>query len=54
MSVKTRAYLHGAIVRQIVEYVSVIWSPYTNCDKVILEGVQRKASRYVHNDFSCF
>ena len=30
----------------------VIWSPYTNCDKVILEGVQRKAAQYVQNDFS--
>jgi len=52
MTVKSRAYL--AFVRPIVEYASVIWNPYTNCDKVTLEGVQRKAARYVRNDFSCY
>ena len=49
-SVKSKAYL--AFVRPIVEYASVIWSSYTNCDKTVLEGVQRKATRFVCNDFS--
>ena len=38
----------------IVEYASVIWSPYTNCDKNVLEGVQRKAARFVCIDFSTY
>jgi len=50
--VKSKAYL--AFVRPIVEYASVIWSPYTNCDKNCLEGMQRKAVRFVYNDFSSY
>ena len=46
--------LYLAFVRPIVEYASVIWSPYTNCDKTVLEGVQHKAARFVCNDFSTY
>ena len=53
ISVKSKAYL--ALVRPIVEYASVIWSLYTNCDKTVLEGVlQREVVRFVCNDFSTY
>jgi len=51
-SVKAKAYL--AFVRPIVEYASVIWSPYTTSDITALEAVQRKAARFVCNDFSSY
>jgi len=38
--VKVKAYF--AFVRPIVEYTSVIWSPFTSCNKTALEGVQCK------------
>ena len=56
ISVKSKAY--PAFVRPIVEYASVIWSPYTNCDKTVLEGVQSKAAhlftQFACNDFSTY
>jgi len=41
-----------AFVRLIVEYASVIWSPYTSCDITTLEAVQCKVARLIFNDFS--
>ena len=51
-SVKEICYL--SLVRPISEYACVVWSPYTltNIDK--LEKVQRKAARFVCNDFSMY
>ena len=41
-------------VRPILEYASVVWSPFTrtNIDKI--EMVQRKAARFVFNDYHRF
>ena len=51
-NVRERCYL--TLVRPILEYVCVVWSPYTmtNIDK--LERVQRKAARCVCNDYSMY
>jgi len=38
-------------VRPIIEYASVVWSPYTKDDISRLEMVQRKAAHFVYNDF---
>ena len=51
-SVKAKGYF--AFVRPTVEYASVIWSPQTTCDITALEMVQRKAARFVCNDFSSY
>jgi len=47
--VKSLAYF--TYVRPILEYASVVWSPFTkiNIDKI--EMVQRKAARFVFNDY---
>ena len=39
-------------VRPIVEYVSSVWSPATDCHIDQLEMVQRRAARFVLNDYS--
>ena len=51
-NVRERCYL--TLVRPILEYACVVWSPYTmtNIDK--LERVQRKAARFVCNDYSMY
>jgi len=38
----------------IVEYASVIWSPYTNSNINTLEMVQQKAARFVFNDYPTY
>ena len=40
------------IIRPIIEYAAVVWSPHTQSDIHIIEMLQRKAARFVFNDFS--
>ena len=40
------------MVRPILEYASPIWDPYQQTDIKSLEQVQRRAARYVFNDYS--
>ena len=47
--VKERAYL--TLVRPVCEYGSVAWSPYTQKDINCVEFVQRRAARFVCNDY---
>ena len=47
--VKGRAYL--TLVRLVCEYGSVAWSPYTKKDINCVESVQRRATRFVCNDY---
>lgn len=51
-STKSLAYL--TYVRPIVEYASTVWSPYVKSDIERLEMVQRKAARFVYNNFSTY
>ena len=37
-----------------MEYACTVWSPYTKKNIQILEAVQRRASRFVKNDYSNF
>ena len=46
------AYL--TYVRPIVEYASTVWSPYVKSDIERLEMVQRKAARFIYNNFSAY
>ena len=48
-SVKARAYL--SLVRPIVEYATVAWSPHTNKWIDCIESVQRRAARFVNSDY---
>ena len=49
-SVKACAYL--SLVRPIVEYATVAWSPHTNKWIDCIESVQRRAARFVNSDYS--
>ena len=51
-TIKSLAY--SAYVRPIVEYASVVWSPYVKADISRIEMVRRKAARFVFNDFSSY
>ena len=35
------------LVRSILEYCSVVWSPYTKRNIKKIEGVQRRATKYI-------
>ena len=50
VGVKSRCY--QSFVRSIIEYSAPVWSPYTKCDILRLEKIQRSAARYVLNDYS--
>ena len=52
VSIKSTCY--QSFVRSIIEYSAPVRSPYTKCDILKLEKIQRSAARYVMNDFSYF
>jgi hypothetical protein len=49
----TKAMAVNTLIRPKVEYSSAVWDPYTkeNIDKI--ERVQRRAARYVYNNYYC-
>ena len=49
-SVKEHCYL--SLVRPIAEYATVAWSPHTKKGIDCIESVQRRAARFVNNDYS--
>ena len=50
--IKTLAY--NPLVREQVEYASVVWSPYTKDNINKIEKVQKRAARWVANDYSTY
>ncbi len=48
-NVKTRRTLYCALVRPKLEYASNVWSPYTIKHKLLIENVQRRATRFILN-----
>ena len=48
-SIKQQMYF--ALVRPILEYASVIWDPHTSADIQKVEMVQRRAARFVNNNY---
>ena len=50
--IKTMAY--NSLVCPQVEYASVVWSPYTKDNINKIEKVQRRAARWVLNDYSSY
>ena len=49
-SIKSLAYF--TYVRPILEYASVVWAPHTKCHITMLEKIQRRAARFVCNNYS--
>ena len=50
--VKKSAYI--TMVRPQMEYASAVWDPYYNSQIQQLEKVQRRAARWIYNDYSRF
>ncbi|XP_070182878.1 uncharacterized protein [Littorina saxatilis] len=49
-TVRTATY--KAMVRPVLDYASPVWDPISQKDVTELEKVQRRAARYVHNNYS--
>ena len=49
-----KIHCYNTFVQPIVEYSATVWSPYTVQDITKLEKVQRRAARYIFNDYSSF
>ena len=45
----TRKTLYCALVRPKLEYVSSVWSPYTIKHRLLIENVQRRATKFILN-----
>ena len=45
----TRKTLYCALVRPKLEYASSVWSPYTIKHRLLIENVQRRASKFILN-----
>ena len=50
--IKTMAY--NSLVSPQIEYASAVWSPYTKENINKIEKVQRRAARWVSNDYSSY
>ena len=42
------------MIKPIVEYACTIWAPHTQKDIAAIESVQRRAARFVCNNYSSF
>ena len=51
VSVPVRRLLYISLVRSHLTYCSVIWKPYLRKDILILEKVQKRATKFILNDF---
>jgi len=47
----TKKVLYLALVRSQLLYCSPLWHPYLLCDIAVLERIQRRATKYILNDY---
>ena len=43
---------YTSVVRSVLEYASPVWDPYRQADIKAIEQVQRRAARYLYNDYT--
>ena len=48
----TKSIAYSALVRPLLEYCHTIWDPHQQSNKDTIEKVQRRAARFVSNDYS--
>ena len=41
-----------ALVKRVLDYAATVWSPYTHKDIDMVEQVQRRAARFIFNNYS--
>ena len=51
-SVPVRRLLYTSLVRSHLIYCSVIWRPYLRRDIIVLEKLQRRATKFILNDYT--
>ena len=49
--VKSKLFLYNSLIRSTLSYASVLWKP-DKADMLLLEGVQRRATKYILNDYT--
>ena len=45
--INTRSILYCALVRPKLEYASSVWSPYTIKHRLLIENIQRRATKFI-------
>ena len=50
MSIKVNCY--KALVKSVLDYAATVWSPYTQKDIDMVEQIQRRAARFIFNNYS--
>ena len=43
--------IYWTLIRPQLKYASMVWSPWLRQDFIELEKVQRRAARFVHNNY---
>ena len=51
-SVITKAKLYTSLIRSQLAYCSIIWRPYLIQDIIKLESIQRRATKFIMNDYT--
>jgi hypothetical protein len=51
IGIHTKAMAANPLIRPKVEYSSAVWDPYTKENIYKIERVQRRAARYVYNNY---